>query len=145
MTIMLFAHIITTPLLRVHMCACFTEVGGLSTCVCAYWACWMIFSSHFHMTTLADEPAASHISTNRLTPQDFQLIKVIGSGAFGVVQLVSSAPLYHHIDVHVELCSMTFFFTTATFNNNSLNNVSNHSWHLQILTKCTHSLLFCCR
>jgi len=43
----------------------------------------------------ADEPAISTVTSNRLTPNDFEVVKVIGRGAFGEVQLVSH--YIHHL------------------------------------------------
>ena len=43
----------------------------------------------------ADEPAISTVTSNRLTSNDFEVVKVIGRGAFGEVQLVSH--YIHHL------------------------------------------------
>lgn len=43
----------------------------------------------------ADEPAISTVTSNRLTPNDFEVVKVIGRGAFGEVQLVSHYMIHH--------------------------------------------------
>ena len=47
----------------------------------------LTFSS-FPLPPSPDEPAITNIEKGRLTSSDFQLIEVIGRGAFGEVQLV---------------------------------------------------------
>ena len=44
---------------------------------------------HVAMSTGTDGNAVGDISSNRLSVEDFDVVKVIGRGAFGEVQLVS--------------------------------------------------------
>ena len=68
--------------------------GGASVSVCSSASCAGDGDGGASVLTVycllpVDESAVSKITSNRLSAEDFKVLKVIGRGAFGEVQLVS--------------------------------------------------------
>ena len=78
----------SVPLVAVPVCQ---SVPLAAVPVCQLCLCWCacVLTMPMYRLFPADESAVSKITSNRLSADDFKVLKVIGRGAFGEVQLVS--------------------------------------------------------